>query len=653
MGETILGNRLLGITDALASSLDSIQLAMLLMLPYAGAILSVATSFVWWFLLASLAFTSGKILFRQANGSDLAGKIGLGIALLIAFFPIQYANTGHKLPLASYVTINLIELVDKNYRQGVDAMVSNLNEGDEKLPISMIRALNQNNLNVVDGSRLAPIVNDYVANCTSATLKPDPGTGEYLSQKQWRMVGLIGSGALGFEPSDYIRSNNQIANTFSTGTFGIKGTVGREIPTEFTDLRSAAIRVLNTVQLPGNTRSYDLPTQKYWDAKLNAKTSGTISGTEIDLPDQARFLSTHDYSEYQSDPMSAARVDLTKWYADDCYELYYLAHTGTRNYLKAMNESYKNVFNQGEWNTSEQTAVAAGSHAVTEAMRNFYAKSANREAAGLGAGSEGVSTFTRRDVGILEDTKTNGLAQIQGAINDLAAILLNINLDQWVITALGSLSIAIAFIAVTFPFFALLAPIVGGEGIITPLKVMIMLEVTLMLSYAIASIGTSLLAALNIVASNTKFSAYGMGDGTTALTVTVMTGMFIFFLFAGKLAHVLVFGSNGVGSADGRTVTPGKQAALAGSVVGAVASMLMPGGKAVRAARVASQAAKGTSGHSRSSSSGATNSLSSSAPRSGGAAPRGAPASGSASQFSRGQGRLSTPQRSGGAKLRR
>ena len=203
MGDGILGNRLMGITDALASSVDTIRLALSLMLPYAGPILNVATVFIWWLLLGSIAFTSGKILFRQANSQELAGKLGLGIVLLVAFIPMQVEDSKYKLPLASYITINLIEIVDLNYRQGIDVVASGMTNNDGRLPISMIRTLNQNNLNAVESSRLAPIVSDYVANCTTATLKSHPETGEALSQRQWRSVGLYGAGALGFEPEDF------------------------------------------------------------------------------------------------------------------------------------------------------------------------------------------------------------------------------------------------------------------------------------------------------------------------------------------------------------------------------------------------------------------------------------------------------------------
>lgn len=123
------------------------------------------------------------------------------------------------------------------------------------------------------------------------------------------------------------------------------------------------------------------------------------------------------------------------------------------------------------------------------------------------------------------------------------------------------------------------------------MKTMVMLEVTLMLSYLFASIGILLISAINIVSTNAALSAYGMSDGMTTITVTIMTGMFIFPLVAGKLAHMLVFGSNAVNEADGRTTSLGKQAALAGSVVGAVASVI-PGAKAAMAARAAGSALK-------------------------------------------------------------
>lgn len=221
MGEGLLGNRLNGYTDVLASSTDSILLSLQLMLPYAGATLYIASSFVWWLLLGSIAFTSGKILFRQADNGELTNKLALGIVILIVFFPIKYNDTNYELPLASYLTIGVIQLIDQAYREGVDAVASNLTSNGQKLPISMIRTLNQSNLNVVDGSRLSPIVNDYVANCTVATTLQDPKTNQYLSEQEWRVVGLYGAGLLGFEASDYV------ADTKSTWSWSFSHLVYR------------------------------------------------------------------------------------------------------------------------------------------------------------------------------------------------------------------------------------------------------------------------------------------------------------------------------------------------------------------------------------------------------------------------------------------
>lgn len=645
MGDGILGNRLMGITDALASSVDTIRLSLSLFLPFAGPILNVATSFVWWFLLASIAFTSGKILLRQANGQELAGKLGLGMVLLVVFFPIKEGDTHYKLPLASYVTINLIEMIDLNYRQGIDVVTSEMTNNDGRLPVSMIRTLNQNNLNAVDASRLAPIVSDYVANCTSATLKSHPDTGEPLSQRQWRTVGLFGSGALGFEPEDYREPESWLTKLLSNGLWSPMGGLGSELDELFESDREKAIQLLKQTPIPTNLRGYEFPTENYWNAKLNGEANTSIPNRTISLPDEARFLSTQAYNSYKANGQIDPREDLTKWYADDCYELYTLAQQGTRNYLKALQVSYADVFERNKWNISEQDAYAAGSHAVAEAMRNYYTRSANREAAGAEPGARPVSGFLSNDTDSGSYLKANGLSTLQGAVNDLASMLLNIGLDQWVISLLGSLSIAIAFIAVIFPFFALLAPITGGGAIVTPLKVMIMLELTLMLSYAIAALGLMLIAAINVVAVNSKFSAFGLGDGMTTLTVTVMTAMFIFPLFAAKLAHVLVFGSSGVGAADGKTVSLGKQAGLAGAVLGAAAALL-PGKAAAMAGRAARQASKARQGHSNNQNSsvagspGGNGGLSSTVPR-------GTPASGRSSSFSRGNGRVASPNRRG------
>lgn len=652
MGEGLLGNRLNGYTDVLASSTDSILLSLQLMLPYAGATLYIASSFVWWLLLGSIAFTSGKILFRQADNGELANKLALGIVILIVFFPIKYKDTNYELPLASYLTIGVIQLVDQAYREGIDAVASNLTSNGQKLPISMIRTLNQSNLNVVDGSRLSPIVNDYVANCTVATTLQDPQTNQYLSEQEWRVVGLYGAGLLGFEASDYVADTDSTWS-WSFFAFGIPDDASSRIETEFTQLRESAVRIFQTIEFPQSFRGYTYPTEDYWRARVDGEVQNATSPKLIDLPSEARFLSTADYDEYQRTGAVPDTTDLSQWHADDCYELYYLAHQGTRNYLKGLQGSYRDVFARGVWNTDETTAVAAGSHAVRQAMKNFYTKSANRESGSLQAGERPVSQFISEDQGLGGQAYANGMAAVQGSVYDLASILLNIGLDQWILTLLGSLSVAIAFLAVMFPFFVLVAPLVGGGSIIVVMKTMIMLEVTLMLSYLFASIGILLISAINIVSTNAALSAYGMSDGMTTITVTIMTGMFIFPLVAGKLAHMLVFGSNAVNGADGRTTSLGKQAALAGSVVGAVASVI-PGAKAAMAARAAGSALKsagnkadnGSGGSSGGGPSGGGSSagLSSGSPGGLGSSARGSSAGGSGSQFNRGKGRLSSPR---------
>lgn len=651
MGEGLLGNRLNGYTDVLASSSDSIMLSLQLMLPYAGATLYIASSFVWWLLLGSIAFTSGKILFRQADSGEMINKLALGFVILIVFFPIKYKDTSYELPLASYLTIGVIQLVDQKYREGIDAVASTLTGNGQKLPISMIRTLNQSNLNVVDGSRLSPIVNDYVANCTVATTLQDPETNQYLSEQEWRVVGLYGAGLLGFEASDYV-ADTESTWSWSFLAFGIPDDASSRIDTEFTQLRDRAVRIFKTVEFPQSFRAYTYPTEEYWRARVEGEANSATSPKLIELPRDARFLSTVDEDVFKRTGQVPETTDLSQWHADDCHELYHLAHQGTRNYLKGLQGSYRDVFARGVWNTDETTAVAAGSHAVRQAMKNFYTKSANRESGSLQAGERPVSQFITDDQGLGGQVYANGMAAVQGSIYDLASILLNIGLDQWILTLLGSLSVAIAFLAVMFPFFVLVAPLVGGDSIVVVLKTMIMLEVTLMLSYLFASIGILLISAINVVSTNAALSAYGMSDGMTTLTVTIMTGMFIFPLIAAKLAHMLVFGSNAVNEADGRTTSLGKQAALAGSVVGAMAAFI-PGGKAAMAARAAGRAAGGamkSAGNKAdragggSSGGGSSAGLSSGSPGSFGGASRGSSAGGSASKFNRGQGRLSTPR---------
>lgn len=641
MGEGLLGNRLNGYTDVLASSTDSILLSLQLMLPYAGATLYIASSFVWWLLLGSIAFTSGKILFRQADSNEMVGKLALGFVILIVFFPIKYKDTSYELPLASYLTIGVIQLVDQKYREGIDAVASSLTGNGQKLPISMIRTLNQSNLNVVDGSRLSPIVNDYVANCTVATTLQDPETNQYLSEQEWRVVGLYGAGLLGFEPSDYV-ADTESTWSWSFFAFGMPDDASSRIDANFTQLRERAIRIFNTIEFPQSFRGYTFPTEDYWRGRVEGEANSSTSPKLIELPRDARFLSTADYDEYQRTGQVPETTDLSQWHADDCYELYYLSQQGTRNYLKGLQGSYRDVFARGVWNTDETTAVAAGSHAVRQAMKNFYTKSANRESGVLKAGERPVSQFISEDQGLGGQAYANGMAAVQGSIYDLASILLNIGLDQWILTLLGSLSVAIAFLAVIFPFFVLVAPLVGGESIIVVLKTMVMLEVTLMLSYLFASIGILLISAINIVSTNAALSAYGMSDGMTTLTVAIMTGMFIFPLVAAKLAHMLVFGSNGVREADGRTTSLGKQAALAGSVVGAMAAVI-PGAKAAMVARAASGAMKSAGNKADSAGSGSSGGGSAAGFSSGSPGGLGGASSGPG-KFNRGQGRLSTPR---------
>lgn len=576
MADNLFGDRLSGILDALAGSDETIATAVHLLLPYAGVFTNIANAFIWWGLLFSIAWTIAKLVMRQTKPDEIAGKLGLAIVIFVCFIPVQVVpGSFGRLPLASFVTWKAMSTVDNLFREGVNELSSNLTRNGRGLPLSMVHTLNNDSLGAIEGSYLAPIISDYVANCTYATTLENE-YGERLSQTHWRSVGLLGTGGLGFEKSNYQGTGGYVSDTlvklFSFGTIDLEEM--RDKAADWESWREEAIKILNRVDFPQSIGSgYKLPTSEYWKARIiDTKVAETDSVETLTLPKDARYLATHDHVEYER--TGKEPEDLKRWHADNCYELYRLAHLGTRSYLEGLSEHYQVSMKTTAYNLSSQDAVAAGGAALGEAMRTYYRRAANIEAGAGGPGAKPVNgSFVSNDSEYGSDFAANGWGSMMGSINELAAMLLNINLDQLIIVSLGSLSIAIAFLAVMFPLFALMAPISGGGAITLPLKMMIMLELTLMLSYAVATVGILLLAALNTVATNSSYGAYSIGTSTANLTVAVMTGMFIFPFIAAKLAHVVVFGSAGVRAADGQTISAGKQAALAAVVMKAVAAV--------------------------------------------------------------------------------
>lgn len=572
MADPLFGNRLSGIVDAIASSSETISVSVNLMLPFAAPMMGVAKTFVWWGILFAVAATIGKLLLQQASTQELSGKLGLAVVVFVCFIPIQVKpGPFGQLPLASYVTWKSMGMIDEAFREGVSAVVGAMTGNETSLPLNMIHTLNNEAISAIDGTPLAPIISDYVANCTYATTMKGPN-GEQLTQNNWRSVGLLGSGGLGFEASDILEQKNEFKNglmkivSFGTVDLGKM----EDVAADWESQRDVAKEILRTVEFPKNIgNGYELPTKAYWESKINQE---AIPQEEMyvsmSLPDDAAFLSTHDYAEYRR--TGAVDADTQRWNADNCYELYLLAHRGTRAYLTGLSDHYQVSMTSPAKQYFPQEAKAAGGAALGEAMRTYYTKTANREAGGGEGGQPVIGSFVSKE----SDSSPSGWSSLMGGIHELSAILLKINLDQLIMASLGTLSLGIAFLAIIFPIFVMLSPIVGGHAITLPLKTMIMLELTLMMSYAIASVGLELLAALNVVAVNSAAGAFGIGSGTANLTVAVMTGMFLFPFFAAKLAHVIVFGSAGVGIADGRTISVGQQAGLAAAAAGAALALV-------------------------------------------------------------------------------
>lgn len=590
-------NRLNGVLDLLASSSETVDVAVHLILPFASPLLYVANFFVWWGLLFSVAWAIAKLLFSAAPPQEMAQKVALGAMIFLAFIPIQVTSGYYgRLPLASWITWQGASTVNQLFKNGVDGVLSTMTKNDSGLPLGLIHTLNDEQIKSINGTPLAPIVSDYVGNCTRAVTFQD-SDGSPIAQREWRSVGLLGTGGLGFEVSDAASTEpsivaDKLTYIFSLGTLDLEKM--HQATHDWESERSRVKKLLAKVEFPNEVRAtgYQLPTSEYWRQQIDPdyRASGK-SYESLSLPADSEFLPTASGYAYQNS--GATTAGPKTWYADNCLELYYLAHRGTRSYLHALSDYYEVSMANLSTKLTPDQAKAAGGAALEQAMRSYYNRVAN-QAAGAGNGSApalGSYTLTGAD-------NDEGWGTAMGWIHELAAFLLNIGLDQAVLGLLGSMAVGIAFLVISFPIFAVLAPITGSSAIVIPLKIIIMLNLTLMVAYVSTAVGLELIAGLNVVATNSAMGAYSMSSASANLTVGVMTGMFLMPIIGGVISYMIVFGSMGVGAMEGLNVSLGKQAGLAYGMIRAAMSLsrVAPKEKAWRAAPGGSQGTSSNGG---------------------------------------------------------
>lgn len=579
-----------GYTDALANNSETIRLAMEMLVPFYAVASDVAWVFIPWFALFALAWVSGKMLFGQAKGADMMRPVSIFAAIALCLIPLRPGVTefDSEFGLGPY----LVYSVSQSFNQVVTETITFAQAqmmGGQPAPLSALSTMNQEYSNLFAGSPLSPLLNDYWANCTVGVVDL-----EAYSPKHWQSVGLLGPGVLGLQPDD-IRDSQQFLERLNNSDSTVYRSYQtrfppREVqaPTGWDSLRDEIRPMLESVDLPGGTgRAYRIPTEASWRQSMNLNQTQEI-GPE-------KFMKVTDYSAEQrrnfmrpeiyertvgpnADP--AFEYDETKFYPSNCFSMYQLAHIGLNNYYKAAQDAYSvspSTDPSGDSYEFEGFNKTTATAAYKGGLQTFYQGSlAKRLNDNRYAGAMNGLSPRGDDMRSATDTV---LTEGQGIMQSITSFLLGINLDQWVLTLIGSLGLGIAFLLVLLPFFAPFAFIsAAGENSLSVIfKVIIMLQLTLTLAFVIAIIGASIMAIVNAYAA-TSYSNNGLSTMSIGgIAVAINTACLVFPLYAGKMAYLALFGSIGASAPSGQTITAGKMAMT--SIIAAAI-----GGKALGAA---------------------------------------------------------------------
>lgn len=578
----------LGYVDALSKSGETLQLAMELLLPFYSVTADTAWLFIPWFTLFATAWATFKLFGQQAKGADLLRPISIFIAIAICMYPLSPKVTEFDRPfgLGPYAVYSVSKSFNDLVTEGINYAQSEM-MGGQPVPLTALSTMNQEYSNIFKGSELAPLLNDYWGNCTVGVVDF-----EEFSPKHWQSVGLLGPGVLGLQPAD-IENSKEYLRSLTDPDRPKKPTyrdwqpnsgILKDVPWD--RYRKEVKPILEARGFPNGTgRSYRIPTAGAWRSDLGlitqdggAPESRYLSLDEYDIQDKARYMRPEVYDRvFVQGDTNYQGYDSTRFYAKNCFTLYLLAHRGLNEYYKAIREAYAVPDYQnatGNRFSFEGFNAATSRAAYTGGLQTYYAGSYAKRLNDVSQGAAMNGLSPQGDT--YRELSDAALTETQGWLQAITSFFLELNLDQWVLTLIGSLGLAMAFLLVLFPFFVPFAFFSSaGENTITVLfKVIIMLQLTLTLSFVIASIGASIMAVVNAYAA-TSYSNSGLSTMSIGgLAVAINTGCLVFPLFAARLAYLALFGSMGANPASGQTISAG-QMAMTSIIAGAIGSRIL------------------------------------------------------------------------------
>lgn len=573
-----------GYIDALAGNGETISLAMELLLPF----YQVGSDFAWqygpWLALFATAGAAAKYSAGQAKGADLLQPIGIFVAIAICLIPLPKSVTGLSAPfgLGPFVTYSVIQNFNSLIKESVESAQSQLTRGTP-VPLSALSTMNQQYSQIFKGSEVEPLLQDYWGNCTNGVVNFDDH-----SKRHWLSVGLLGPGLLGLQPQD-IESGSQymssiLENSSDEASEMISFWDQRNGITDWDEMRREVAPELAKRKFPNGTgRSYKIPTEQYWKHQISEDPNEPFSGSgylSLDAEgfseDQIKAFMKIDEVAYMeaTDGEKPPGWDSERFYADNCLELYQLSHMAMNRYYKGIEGQYS-VPSQGNQNFRD-FEKASSVTAYMGGLNTYYENSAARRLNDVhnSAARNGLTA----DQSTFSSAKDTALVAGQGVLHAITSFLLKINLDQWVLALLGTLSLAIAFLLVFFPFFvpfAFFSP-KGDNSLSVVFKVIIMFQLTLSLAYVTASIGAMVMSVVNAYAAS-DYNNGGISTSSVAgLAVAINTACLIFPIYIARLSYMMMFGSMGVSAASGQTISAGKQAAL-GAMTALIGKKLLGG----------------------------------------------------------------------------
>lgn len=569
-----------GYIDALSQNGETIKLAMDLLLPFYAGAESVAWFFIPWFALFGLAWVAFKLAGRQAKPAEMLRPVSIFVVIAICLIPIPPSQTSFdkSIGLGPFLTYSGLKAFNDLVVETVTFAQAEA-MGGQPVPLSALKTMNQEYATLFKNSDLNPLLNDYWGNCTVGTVDLTR-----RSPQHYQAVGLLGPGLLGLHQSDIENSQEYLRrlNAEDGPAEYVRRSPGASAMFDSTDnsranwhaLRTQMRPDLEAVVFPGGTgRTYRLPTSSYWQQRmglppsLEADDFLTVddfgeSSSEMEAAEQ-QFINPETYQAvYGPNPVPGATHDRTQFWADNCFSLFQMAHTGLNEWYKA----YQAAFDVPPFEVNqvlfefEDFEKATSRAAYAGGLQTFYDGSLAKRLNEANSGNTMNGLDPKGDT--YSEATGDFIADIQSWMQSITSFFLSLNLDQWVLTLIGSLGMAIAFLLILFPFFAPFAFMssAGENTISVVFKVVVMLQLTLSLAFIIATIGASMMAVVNAYAA-TSYESDGLSTMSIAgLAVAINTACLIFPLYAGKLAYLALFGSRGASAASGQTITAGAMA---------------------------------------------------------------------------------------------